>query len=108
MRQIIDQMRAAGITFGKRVHLGANRRQTIQCYSRDPKPLTDKTPRNTAATALEASYRAAEALDHARQARARRADGPRHSSASVRSLSSAGITDEDVQFLADVPLRLAA
>lgn len=33
MRTIVDQMRRAGLTFDKRVSLGGNRTQVIQCYA---------------------------------------------------------------------------
>ena len=69
MRQIINQMQAAGISFGSVVGLGKGRSQVVQCYWRDPGILTDTTPREVAEDALERMCRATEATDDARRAR---------------------------------------
>lgn len=53
MRTIIDQMRAAGITFGKAVHLGGGRIQVVQCFGRRRRNCTEAT----AAEELERLYR---------------------------------------------------
>lgn len=70
MRQIIDQMRRARITFGSVVVLGGGRSQEVQCYWRVPKTLADSTPREVAAESLELLYRATEAADDARREKA--------------------------------------
>ena len=60
MRTILDQMAAAGLTFGKQVSLGQGRVQVVQCFHRRP-------VRVSAARALEALYRRdEEPSDHPR------------------------------------------
>ena len=71
MRQIVSQMRAAGLTFGSVVGLGNGRSQVVQCYWRDPGILTDTTRREVAEDALERMCRATEAADDARRAEAK-------------------------------------
>lgn len=69
MRTIIDQMHAAGITFGRVVRLGECRSQLVQCYvSRGGQAtMDDNTPAADAAAELESMYRREEAQNDARQ-----------------------------------------
>ncbi|CAN5331017.1 hypothetical protein BH09PSE5_BH09PSE5_06860 [soil metagenome] len=60
MRTIIDQMQAAGVSFGSVVGLGNGRSQVVQCFA--GKGGGYRTP----ADALEHSYRQTEAADDAR------------------------------------------
>lgn len=62
MRTIIDQMQAAGITFGATVMLGEGRGQVVQCFARRP------SPQSCPESALEFILRRAEAADDARRA----------------------------------------
>lgn len=59
MRTILEQMAAAGLTFGKQVSLGQGRAQVVHCFHRRP-------ARAPAAEALEALYRRAEQEPHDR------------------------------------------
>jgi hypothetical protein len=55
MRTIIDQMQAAGVTFGSVVGLGEGRAQTVQCFDNSDRVpyLSDRTSRAVAEAALE-------------------------------------------------------
>lgn len=69
VRTIIDQMHAAGITFGRVVRVGDGRSQLVQCFaSRGGRPaMDDNTPTDVATAELEALYRREEAQNDARQ-----------------------------------------
>jgi hypothetical protein len=65
MRQIIDQMRRAGITRGTVVTLGRGRSQVVQCYLETT--ASSRRNREAASATLERMRRAAEAADDKRK-----------------------------------------
>lgn len=69
MRTIIEQMQAAGVTFGAVVGLGEGRSQVVQCFDNSNRiPYSGYAMSNDAATAaLERINRAQEAKDDARR-----------------------------------------
>lgn len=97
MRTIIDQMQAAGITFGKVVGLGSGRNQLVQCYASAPvRPvMNDSTSDAAAASELERMDRQQEAADDAPASTANKAQ--RVAAAQAR-MASTGITAADVPY----------
>lgn len=96
MRTIIDQMHAAGITFGRVVRLGEGRSQLVQCFASDGgRPsMGDNTAPADAAAELEVMYRREEAQNDARQRAA--IEHGRFSTASI--VPWPFISEEDVPY----------
>lgn len=60
MRNVIDQMKSAGITKGRLVILGEGRSQVVQCYDPDDKEVFSLNWLGTKEEQIEALYRLAE------------------------------------------------
>ena len=95
VRTIIEQMRAAGITFGSVVGLGEGRSQVVQCFDNSERVphLGDNVSNAVAVAALERIERAQEAKDDARR------DGAVSRGGAINpTRCPASITDADVPY----------